>query len=324
MSRAAVSSIELERLTPSVAVAIALARVFGCTVEELFGAAPVAVLHCEWAVPPVAAPWRYWQAEVGGRRWLYPVESLAKSANNPHDGVGDAAGSPTVESPLAQRTLVIASCDPAAGLLATMFEQQSGYRLLVVPRSSEKALELLRLGRVHCAGVHLATREASDRNLAAARTKLTSGYRLLRVAVWQDGVAVAPGRSARSVRAIMNSRPRWIGREAGSGARQCMDELLPQRIKTKHFARDHAGVAEAIRSGWSDAGVCLRLASAEAGLQFLPLRDEFYELCYSRTIEDDPRMRALVRVLRSPEYQAQLGALPGYQTEDTGEICGEW
>ncbi len=37
LSRPAVSAIEIGRLVPSVAAALALARVFGCSVEELFG-----------------------------------------------------------------------------------------------------------------------------------------------------------------------------------------------------------------------------------------------------------------------------------------------
>jgi molybdate-binding protein len=171
--------------------------------------------------------------------------------------------------------------------------------------------------------MHLASHEARERNVQAARAKLAGGYHLLRVASWQDGVAVALGRSARSVRAIMSSHPRWIAREAGSGARQCMDELLPHRIAARRIARDHAGVAEAIRSGWADAGVCVRLASAEAGLQFLPLREEFYDLCFADASSDDPRVRALVRVLRSPEYRAQIAALPGYTADETGEPSGK-
>jgi DNA-binding XRE family transcriptional regulator len=44
ISRAAVSAIEGERLSPSVATALALAEVFECSVEELFGHARTAEL----------------------------------------------------------------------------------------------------------------------------------------------------------------------------------------------------------------------------------------------------------------------------------------
>ena len=41
-----------------------------------------------------------------------------------------------------------------------------------------------------------------------------------------------------------------------------------------HRALDHRGVAEAIRAGWADAGICLRLTSDEANLSFLSVRRE--------------------------------------------------
>src|SRR5262245_16820813 len=68
ISRAAVSAIEIGRLVPSVAAALALAAAFGCTVEELFGGgAPLSGNEASWAWPPSAFPCRYWLAQVGKR-----------------------------------------------------------------------------------------------------------------------------------------------------------------------------------------------------------------------------------------------------------------
>ena len=47
-------------------------------------------------------------------------------------------------------------------------------------------------------------------------------------------------------------------------------------------------MAEAIRAGWADAGVCLRLVSDQAGLDFLSIREEAYDLCFSA---DDATIR---------------------------------
>lgn len=157
-------------------------------------------------------------------------------------------------------------------------------------------------------------------NAAAVREKLGTGYRRLHVARWTEGVAVSPSRKARSLSGLVRSNVRWVGREQGSGARQCLDELLEGRAPPKRVARDHRGVAEAIRAGWADAGVCVQLASEESGLDFLSVREETYELCYREDFSSDPRCRALIHVLASPAFRQALGELPGYDVTKTGEV----
>jgi molybdate-binding protein len=79
-------------------------------------------------------------------------------------------------------------------------------------------------------------------------------------------------------------------------------------------------VVEAIRCGWADIGVCVRLASEEAGLQFLPIRDEVYELCFPCASERDPRIQALKETIRSTSYRKLLHDLPGYDPAECGEF----
>src|SRR5262245_459420 len=75
VSRAAVSAIEMDRLVPSVAAALALAEAFGCNVEDLFGGKANVSGEPEWAWQPAQDVGRYWHARVGGRRVCYPVEA---------------------------------------------------------------------------------------------------------------------------------------------------------------------------------------------------------------------------------------------------------
>ena len=77
----------------------------------------------------------------------------------------------------------------------------------------------------------------------------------------------------------IDGRLRWVGREPGSAAGELQQELLAGRVP-KHVARGHRNVAEAVRAGWADVGVCVRLVSEEAGLDFLTVREETYDLCF--------------------------------------------
>jgi DNA-binding XRE family transcriptional regulator len=169
LSRAGVSAIETGRLVPSTAAALALAAALDCSVEAIFRlrqADSGADLEGTWAWPASSTSCRFWRAEIGGRRRLYPVE-VSSLGLLPHDGmIRDGAWFEHARSDPA-RTLVLGSCDPAVGLLAAELLRRAGFRLLVLPRSSRAALELLAKGLVHAAGVHLAptsTREMRQRS----------------------------------------------------------------------------------------------------------------------------------------------------------------
>jgi molybdate-binding protein/DNA-binding XRE family transcriptional regulator len=316
ISRAAVSAIEIQRLVPSVAAALALAAALGCSVEDLFGSPN----EPNWAWAPPADVSRYWHAAVGQRVLAYPVEPTPAWVVR-HDGVfRDSAFHPATDD-LPESTLVLASCDPAAGLLADLIARKAQVRLLVLPRSSREALSLLRQGLVHMAGVHLGAAGTANGNVREVGQALGDGYRLLRAATWEAGLALNRGLGVHAVQSALDMDLRWVGREVGSGARQCLDELRADRQPPpSRLARDHRGVAEAIRCGWADVGVCLRLTSEEAGLDFLSVRHEYYDLCYAATMEDDPRIRALIAAVQSASYRRLMAELPGYESSDAGDI----
>jgi molybdate-binding protein/DNA-binding XRE family transcriptional regulator len=319
LSRAGISAIEMGRLVPSAAAALALASAFACHVEDLFhlprtrDAAPL------WAWPPRREPCRYWRADVSGRTLLYPVEATPMGTV-PHDGIfrNHAVEDHGRADPA--RTLVLACCDPAVGLLAGELARSADVRLIVVPRSSTAALSLLGQGLVHLAGVHLGRAGASEGNAAVVRSQLGKGFRLLHVARWDEGIAFTPGRRNATVRDALRANLRWVGREVGSGARQCLDELLGASRPPRRLAHDHRGVAESIRSGWADVGVCLRLTSEEAGLEFLGVRQEAYDLCFPETLRGDRRLQALIDTVRSSTYRRILGEQPGYDTAESGGL----
>ena len=316
IARTAVSALERDRLSPSVRTALALARVFDCSVEELFGtAAPPAPHTAAWAWPPRQDAARFWLADIGSQRWKFPVEPAA-DGERPHDGT--AAQAP-LDASSAAATLVLAGCDPAAGLLARLYEQSHPFRLIPLVRSSGAALELLRRGLVHVAGIHLGGGRGVE-NARIAQERLGSGFRLLRAHQWETGIATATGSGAGSVRALIRGRTRWVAREAGSGARQRLDQLFSRARRFERVAEDHRGVAALIRGGWGDAGVCPRLVSEESGLRFLSLGWESYDLCVAEQNWNDPRIAALRQIVQSTAFRQLIGDLPGYDSREAGQV----
>lgn len=307
LSRAGVSAAETGRLVPSTVAALALARALGVRVEELFALGAGGHAEPEWAWSPldVAAP--SWTARVGERLLRFPAEPTLVGAL-PVDA--DAAE--------AERTVVLAGCDPAVGLLADALRRDAGLRLLPLSRASGRALELLAAGAVHLAGVHLGDNERE------VRARLGPGHALVRVATWDEGLALRPALGLRSVRAALGADLRWVGREEGSGARRCLERLFAEgggaRELPRHLARDHAGVAEAIRGGWAEAGVCVRLCAEQVGLDFHVLEREAYDLVTTAALLETPPVRAALAAIRSLGFRRQLRALAGYDADAAGDL----
>jgi molybdate-binding protein len=265
-----------------------------------------------------------WQASLGGRRLLYPVELTAAGAI-PHDARADdrTLVSLAATATLPERTLVVAGCDPLAGLIVREMAAGHGIRVLPLLRSSAQALELLRRGLVHVAGLHYTDAGGRATNDDVVRERLGPGYRLMHQVRWDTGIAVRPERRERTSRALLRAGVRWVNREEGSAARRVFDRLLAARRRPDgydHIVRDHRAVAATVSSGWAEAGLCVRAAAAEAQLGFISLQQEAYELCVADAQLDDARVRALVAVLQSVAYRQWLADIPGCSARDTGDV----
>lgn len=114
-----------------------------------------------------------------------------------------------------------------------------------------------------------------------------------------------------------------MNREEGSAARRAFDRLLHSRrrpIGYEHVVKGHRAVAATVSSGWAEAGVCVKPVAAEAGLRFMSLQQEAYELCVAESLIDDPRVVALVATLQSVGYRNQVQGTPGCVARETGSL----
>ena len=107
------------------------AAALGCRVEDLFNLRLPERQGPRWAWPPLHEPCRYWAAEVGGTERFYPVGATPMGVI-PHDGIyrngswqGEGLSDP-------RRTLVMACCDPAVGLLAAELARTADVRLIAL------------------------------------------------------------------------------------------------------------------------------------------------------------------------------------------------
>jgi molybdate-binding protein/DNA-binding XRE family transcriptional regulator len=319
ISRAAVSAIENGAVVPSVRVALALAHVFGLTVEELFGPTLPAAGGESWSIDPTGPVAGYWEVEDAGATRRYPAESLMM---NPCrlDGalIGGRWQRATRDRP--PPTLVLACCDPAARWLGAEYERASGVRLLVLPRNGLEALKLLQRGAVHVGGIHTSTEEDPEANRRRVREVLGPGWVLLRMTDWLSGIALPAGEKHRSASSLARGHRRWAMREKGAAARDSLDRLLGAKRPAGRVVRSHLAVADAVMAGWANAGITLQLCAAEDHLEFIPLRREGLDLVFAERLLEDRRIRQLISLLQSRAFRQVVATLPGYSSGQTGSL----
>jgi len=341
ISRQALGAIEAGTYQPGVTVAIALSRELGQSVETLFGDGGEALsklIEVDWSVDKPASPpaprCRVALARVGGK--VIAVEQSAAQLTLPV-----AAGMlgrtqrnrAKVETFRTQEeidsTLLIAGCDPAVTILADwLVRHRAPVSAIALPCSSSRALAMLIEERTHAAGVHLKDPGSDEYNLANARTALSHrAATLVAFARWELGLATAAGNrlGIRNVADLARRGVRLANRDVGAGARAFLDEALAtsgihgKRIEGYNLeVGGHLEVAAAIAAGRANVGVTIRLAADTYGLQFIPMREERYDLVILDRDLDSIPIKAMLDALHSRRFAREVSQFCAYDTSQMG------
>jgi len=314
ISRQALNALERGHAQPSVETALALSRLLGTTVELLFGPAPAG----RTALPSRAGPpgTRLLLTEVDGRIHGHVLDP---SSGEPADAVVESSDRPPalLEPQRWRHTLLVSGCDPALRLLAM---RAGNARWLSA--GTGRSVDLLVRRRVHLAGVHSLT----DRD----RRRVRGGV-LVHLATWPLGLATRRG-NPRGIRGVVDlGRPdvRLVNREPGASARVLLDRLLadlglaPVFVQGYgHVVQGHDAVAQAVALGAADVGLTTQAAATGHGLDFRQLSEESFNLVVTAGEVERPELQGLLATARSPGFRRDVGALPGYGTERSGQMVG--
>jgi molybdate transport repressor ModE-like protein len=213
--------------------------------------------------------------------------------------------------------------------LLSSLEPQLGVDLRYV--SNQNSLASLARGACDLAGVHLPLGELRGKLVAAARQWLIAGeHRVIGFVTREMGLMVKRGNPLHieSLEGLAGG-VRFVNRDLDSGTRRLFDELLKQqgvvaaRIDGyEHEEFTHAAVAAYVASGMADACFGVEAAARQFDLDFVRLLTEDYLfVCRKHTLENESVQR-LVSVMRSHEFAAAIGELPGYAAKDPGVIKG--
>lgn len=143
-----------------------------------------------------------------------------------------------------------------------------------------------------------------------------------------DWLATSEGnrRGIRDFSDLARTDVRIANRERGSGARQVLDEALasaglsPQQVAGYDGeVAGHLSVAAAIHNGAADTGVTIRVAAEAYGLDFIPIREERYDLAIPHTEMESVPVRRMLDALNSRRFAREVSQLCGYDTGRMGE-----
>ena len=350
ITRQAVSSIESHLYLPTTSVALHLASVLACRVEDLFSLVAAEDIvegkligHLQQS-DMKASPIRVKVSTVGSKTVVRPVTGLGEmlSFTVPADGYvveahGQTSGA-TVRVKLSrdrqaiEQAISVAGCDPAIFLAGEHMRRRKDQTSLVGwTMGSMAALRALQQGEVHVAGLHLFDPATGESNLPFLRRALKgSNYEVVTFATWEEGLLVRSGnpKSIHVAADLVDPLVTLVNREEGSGARL----LLDQRLRAAGINSDqvkgygttvasHFEVARAIANRQADVGIGIRSAAQLFELDFVPLQAARYDLVVPKAyLKSHPTLANLFDTIVSRPFRNEIEALGGYDTSETGKL----
>jgi putative molybdopterin biosynthesis protein len=210
--------------------------------------------------------------------------------------------------------------------------RESASGLASLPEGSESGLARLARGEVIAAAIHLHRLDGEDAaaNLdAAASAPGLHDAVVIAFARREQGLLVAPGNPLRlgDIASIAEHRARLALRPHGAGAQLLLLALLAHAglalaalATVKPACPTGPDIAQAVRCGRADCGIATRSVAAAAGLGFVPLVWEHFDLVLRQRDYFLPGPQALFKFIRSAAFCERAAELGGYDVGAAGDV----
>ncbi|WOH50177.1 helix-turn-helix transcriptional regulator [Bradyrhizobium sp. sBnM-33] len=254
-------------------------------------------------------------------RWLFPRTALDR-------WVSAGLISPAALAQVAALPIVGGSHDPL--LEWALRESNSG--LASLPEGSEEGLRRLTRGEVMIAAIHLHRLDGDDERANVEAVADAPGLHdavVLGFARREQGILVGPGNplGLSDMASIARSGARMGQRPPGAGAQLLLLALVTRAgialddLKlAKPVLPTGPDIAQAVRSGRIDCGIATRSVAKSAGLDFLPLTWERFDLVMRQRDYFMKGPQALFDFMRGSSFRDRAGELGGYDVSEAGAV----
>jgi putative molybdopterin biosynthesis protein len=213
--------------------------------------------------------------------------------------------------------------------------RESACGLASLTEGTARGVERLKRGEVIATAIHfhsptISADSAEDANVAATRAMpdLHDAV-LVGVTRREQGLLLAPGnpKQLNSLADVLAKAAKMAIRQPGAGAQMLLEVLLaragaaPKDLRRLEPAcLTGADLAAAISAGKADCGVATRAAAKAAGLDFVPLLWENFDLLMRQRSYFRPQVQALIGFLGHKRLKQRAAELSGYDPAPSGQI----
>ena len=210
--------------------------------------------------------------------------------------------------------------------------RESGSGLATLAVGSEAGFSRFVAGETIAAAIHLHALNDLDADANVAAMKSRSDLQdavMIAFCRREQGFLVPPGNPLKlgSIEDVAKTRARIAMRPKGAGAQLLLLALL-QRAKVSldqlaavtPVCPTGPDIAQAIRAGRADTGIATRGVANAAGLDFVPLVWEPFDLVMRQRDYFQPPLQSLFKFLHSEELVARARELGGYDLSGAGTV----
>lgn len=253
-------------------------------------------------------------------RWLFPKAELdrwlAASVTRP-DGMTRPEPSPIVagsHDPLLEWALLESGC----GLATLAVGSEAGFDRFIAGEALAAAIHL-----------HVLNDPEADANLALRERADLRDAVLIAFCKREQGLLVAHGNPKRlkSIEDVAARKARIALRPKGAGAQLLLLSLLAnakvpfEKLTTATpVCPTGPDIAQAIRAGRADTGIATRAVANSAGLDFVPLMWERFDLVMRQRDYFRQPIQTLLKFFRAREFTQRAKEMGGYDIASAGDV----
>src|SRR5215470_10262092 len=254
-------------------------------------------------------------------RWLFPKDELDR-------WLSDSVVRPNGMAAAEPMPIVGGSHD----ILLEWALRESRSSLATLPEGSDAGLNRFIQGELVAAAIHLHAIDDDkvDANVEALRTRSNlHDSVLIGFARREQGIVVAPGNplGLTDIGDVVQKKARVAVRPSGAGAQLLLEALLHRRkmdldrlVCVSPPSPTGPDIAQAIRAGRADCGMAFRAVALAAGLDFVPIAWERFDLVIRQRHYFRRSLQAFLNFLRSPAINLRAQELGGYDVSEAGAV----